>query len=168
MMYAQSCLQNLLTKCQTNRSYFYSQPATLPKDLQAKFVSFVCSRAIGMRWRVCPMAQKMCSLYIAILTAVQLQIKALILYSHHYNWEVVLLHETILGLMLHDGCRRPRRYGYDKDGDRALATNDKKSHVVRLIKKWSPGEYRCFSRMWQHGPNFPNLPILCSCTYAQS
>ena len=28
--------------------------------------------------------------------------------------------------------RRPRRYGYDKDGDRALATNDKKSHVVRL------------------------------------
>ena len=39
--------------------------------------------------------------------------------------ELVLLHETILGLMLYDGCR-PRRYGYDKDGDKALATEDKK------------------------------------------
>ena len=39
---------------------------------------------------------------------------------------------------------------------------------VIIIKKCSPGEYRCFSRMWQQGPNFANLPILGSCTYSQS
>ena len=37
-----------------------------------------------------------------------------------------------------------------------------------MIKKCSPGKYRCFSRLWQQGPNFANLPILGSCTYSQS
>ena len=37
-----------------------------------------------------------------------------------------------------------------------------------MIKKYSPGKYRCFSRLWQQGLNFANLPLLGSCTYSHS
>ena len=34
-----------------------------------------------------------------------------------------------------------------------------------MIKKFSLGKYRCFSRLWQQGLNFANLPSLGSCTF---
>ena len=36
---------------------------------------------------------------------------------------------------------------------------------VIMIKKFSLGKYRCFSRLWQQGLNFANLPSLGSCTF---
>ena len=39
---------------------------------------------------------------------------------------------------------------------------------VIMIKKCSLGKYRCFSRLWQQGLNFVNLPLLGSCTCSHS
>ena len=56
MLYAQNCHQNLIKKCQSNQIYFYSQPATLPKDALAKFyfsmtfgLSFMISSVVPTR-----------------------------------------------------------------------------------------------------------------------
>ena len=56
---------------------------------------------------------------------------------------LVLLHETILGLMLCDGCRayrRPRRYGYDEDGDRNIKKF--KTEAKELNKKITAKEVK--------------------------
>ena len=37
-----------------------------------------------------------------------------------------------------------------------------------MIKKRYPRKYRCFSRLWQQGLNFADLPLLGSCTYPHS
>ena len=62
----------------------------------------------------------MCSVKVAILIAVLLQVKTFVLYPLHYNQEVQMR------------------------------------------------KYRCFSRLWQQGLNFANLPLLGSGTSSHS
>ena len=68
----------------------------------------------------CSLKEMRCSLKVAILTAVLLQLKTFLLYSRHYDQEVLR------------------------------------------------GEVQMFSRLWQQGRNFTNLPLLGSCTYSIS
>ena len=37
-----------------------------------------------------------------------------------------------------------------------------------MIKECSPRMYRCFSRLWQKGFSFADLPLLGSCIYSHS